>query len=344
MGRFQGLVIIVPAFNEEKSIGAVVTELLKISSVLVVNDCSTDNTSEVAKAAGAIVYDCPVNGGYENALRAGFVEANRRGFDYFITCDADGQHQSKDVVNVASELIDNKYDLVIGEREKTARLAEKVFALYTAARFSINDPLSRLKGYSKKLYSAQGYFSNYNSIGTQLALFAVENKLNFKTVKIEIKDRMHGSPRFGSLLRAIHELLKHLQNIYLGRKVMSKILAIIPARGGSKRIPRKNVKHFLGKPIISYSIDAALKAKIFSEVMVSTDDLEVAELSKSQGASVPFMRSEKNSNDFAGTAEVIDEVLRCYKEKGQEFDYVCCIYPTAIFIDEEILIKAIIQL
>ncbi len=112
-----------------------------------------------------------------------------------------------------------------------------------------------------------------------------------------------------------------------------KILAIIPARGGSKRIPRKNIKDFLGKPIIAYSIEAALNSRLFDEVMVSTDDEEIARVAKKYGASVPFMRSEKNSNDHATTADVIEEVLAGYEEKSIKFDIFCCIYPTAPLID-----------
>jgi pseudaminic acid cytidylyltransferase len=109
------------------------------------------------------------------------------------------------------------------------------------------------------------------------------------------------------------------------------ILAIIPARGGSKRIPKKNIKDFLGKPIISYSIQAAIDAGLFNEIMVSTDDKEIAEISLLYGASVPFYRSESNSNDFATTFDVIEEVTLEYKKNGKEYDYVCCIYPCAPF-------------
>ena len=114
-----------------------------------------------------------------------------------------------------------------------------------------------------------------------------------------------------------------------------KSIAIIPARGGSKRIPKKNIKDFLGRPIIAYSIIAALKSKLFDEVMVSTDDMQIAGISKSLGAKVPFMRSKENSNDYAGTLDVILEVLDKYKENGNIFDYCCCIYPTAPFITPE---------
>lgn len=106
-------------------------------------------------------------------------------------------------------------------------------------------------------------------------------------------------------------------------------LAIIPARGGSKRIPRKNIKDFLGKPIIAYSIEVALKCGLFDEVMVSTDDEEIAEVSKKYGALVPFMRSRKNADDFATTVDVILEVLQKYQEYDRCFEYGCCIYPTA---------------
>lgn len=108
-------------------------------------------------------------------------------------------------------------------------------------------------------------------------------------------------------------------------------IAIIPARGGSKRIPHKNIKPFLGYPIIKYSIEAALKSGIFSEVMVSTDDPEIAEISQSYGAAVPFMRSEKNASDTATTFDVIEEVLIQYEKKGQKFQYGTCLYPTAPF-------------
>ncbi len=109
-------------------------------------------------------------------------------------------------------------------------------------------------------------------------------------------------------------------------------LAIIPARGGSKRIPRKNIRPFCGKPIIGYSIEAALKSGLYSEVMVSTDDDEIAEIARSFGAEVPFMRSDEASNDFAGTAEVLAEVLQQYINKGRRFDFATCIYPTSPFV------------
>lgn len=118
-----------------------------------------------------------------------------------------------------------------------------------------------------------------------------------------------------------------------------KTICIIPARGGSKRIPRKNIKDFLGKPIIAYSIEAALQSGLFDEVMVSTDDQEIAEVAKKYGAKVPFFRSEATANDYAPTKDVIREVLREYKSLGKIFDAICCLYATAPFVTTENLQK-----
>lgn len=114
-----------------------------------------------------------------------------------------------------------------------------------------------------------------------------------------------------------------------------KAIAIITARGGSKRIPRKNIKEFLGKPILCYSIEAALNSGLFEEVMVSTDDEEIASIAKAAGAKVPFMRSEKTANDYATTDDVLLEVLEEYEKRGQKFEYMACIYPTAPFVTGE---------
>jgi N-acylneuraminate cytidylyltransferase len=117
-------------------------------------------------------------------------------------------------------------------------------------------------------------------------------------------------------------------------------IAIIPARGGSKRIPRKNIKDFLGKPIIAYSIEAALESGVFDEVMVSTDDRNIAEIAQKYGAKVPFFRSAETSTDMAMTAPVLIEVLDEYENRGQSFDNVCCLYPCAPFATPERLREA----
>jgi N-acylneuraminate cytidylyltransferase len=116
-----------------------------------------------------------------------------------------------------------------------------------------------------------------------------------------------------------------------------KSLAIIPARGGSKRIPRKNIRPFCGYPILKYPIEIALTATCFDEVMVSTEDGEIAELAKEYGASVPFYRSDLTSSDASSTMDVIKEVIHMYEQIGVFFDYICCLYPTAVFIKPRFL-------
>ena len=117
-------------------------------------------------------------------------------------------------------------------------------------------------------------------------------------------------------------------------------LCIIPARGGSKRIPRKNIKPFMGKPIMAYSIEAAFKSGIFDEVMVSTDDEEIAQIAKQYGASVPFYRSSETANDYATTVDVLLEVIETYKQRGTIFDTICCLYSTAPFVTDNCLKEA----
>lgn len=118
-----------------------------------------------------------------------------------------------------------------------------------------------------------------------------------------------------------------------------KSIAIIPARGGSKRIPRKNIIEFCGKPMISFSIQLAIESGLFDTIMVSTDDDEIAKIATSYGASVPFIRSSVNSDDFATTSDVLLEVLDSYHALGLNFDCACCIYPTAPLIRPESLLR-----
>jgi len=119
-----------------------------------------------------------------------------------------------------------------------------------------------------------------------------------------------------------------------------KAIAIIPARGGSKRIPRKNIKDFFGKPLIAYSIEVAIDSNLFQKVIVTTDDEEIACVAKSYGAEVPFIRPKELSDDFSGTDAVINHAIEYLKNEGEEFDYVCTIYATAPLLEKEYLIKA----
>ena len=137
----------------------------------------------------------------------------------------------------------------------------------------------------------------------------------------------------------------HQETDFLQKKGQyMKRIAIITARGGSKRIPRKNIKEFCGKPILAYSIEAAVQSGMFDTVMVSTDDEEIAGIAKQYGAEVPFYRSADTANDFATTNDVLLEVLEEYEKRGERFDLGVCIYPTAPFVTPEKLQKAVEEL
>ncbi len=120
---------------------------------------------------------------------------------------------------------------------------------------------------------------------------------------------------------------------------MAKCVAIIPARGGSKRIPRKNIKDFFGKPLIAYSIQVALESQLFDKVIVTTDDEEIASIAKQYGADVPFIRPKELSDDFTGTDDVIKHTLKWLKVEGETFDFACTIYATAPLLQSKYLIE-----
>jgi N-acylneuraminate cytidylyltransferase len=125
---------------------------------------------------------------------------------------------------------------------------------------------------------------------------------------------------------------------------VKNIIAIITARGGSKRIPKKNIKEFFGKPMLSYAINACRDSGIFSEIMVSTDSDEIAEVARNNGAEVPFMRSTKTADDYATTFDVVEEVLNNYKKENREYDFLCCVYPCVPFLLGQTLQNAYNQL
>ena len=117
-------------------------------------------------------------------------------------------------------------------------------------------------------------------------------------------------------------------------------IAVITARGGSKRIPKKNIRPFNGRPIIEYSVKAAIESGIFDEIMVSTDSEEIKAIAEAAGATVPFLRSAETSSDTATTADVLREVLENYAAEGNRFSEMCCLYPTAPFITAKKLVNA----
>ncbi|MDC0933411.1 pseudaminic acid cytidylyltransferase [Arcobacteraceae bacterium] len=121
-------------------------------------------------------------------------------------------------------------------------------------------------------------------------------------------------------------------------------IAIIPARGGSKRIPKKNIKKFFGKPLIAYSIENALKSNLFDKVIVSTDDEEIATIAKQHGAEVPFIRPAELSDDFTTTGDVVKHTIEYLEKQGDKYDYVCTIYATAPLLQKEYLVEGFTKL
>lgn len=119
----------------------------------------------------------------------------------------------------------------------------------------------------------------------------------------------------------------------------TKCIAIIPARGGSKRIPKKNIKNFYGKPIIAYSIQVALESKLFEKVIVSTDSKEIAEIAEEYGAQVPFLRPHELSDDFISSGEAVNYTFNKLIENGEHYDYYCILYATAPLLRKEYLLK-----
>ena len=121
-------------------------------------------------------------------------------------------------------------------------------------------------------------------------------------------------------------------------------IAIIPARGGSKRIPRKNIRLFAGRPIIEWPISVALESGLFDQIIVSTDDTEIAEIASAAGASVPFMRPENLSDDYADTKSVVRHAISELKLETEPEVQVCCIYPTSVFVDTQLLSEGLEKL
>jgi glycosyltransferase involved in cell wall biosynthesis len=192
--------IVVPALNEERSIGAVVELCGRYGLAIVVDDGSSDRTATVAREAGATVVSHPANRGYDAALDSGFREAAALGSDLVVTIDADGQHDPE-LIGRFLAMLEADADVVIGVRDKRPRFAEHCFAALTRLLYGIRDPLCGMKGYRMSVYRALGHFDSYGSIGTELALFAARKGYRIAQVPVVVRDRAD-TPRFGRTLRA----------------------------------------------------------------------------------------------------------------------------------------------
>ncbi|MGE4239656.1 glycosyltransferase family 2 protein [Ramlibacter sp.] len=190
--------IVIPAWNESKTISAVVSAASRYGTPIVVDDGSTDATAELAAASGAVVVSHPANRGYDGALNSGFRKAAEIGSEAIITVDADGQHDPT-LIQQFIDALDAGADVVIGVRSRRQRLAEHVFAAYTKMRYGIDDPLCGMKAYRTKVFEALGHFDSYGSIGTELALFAARKRYRVTQLPFQVRERS-GASRFGRII------------------------------------------------------------------------------------------------------------------------------------------------
>jgi glycosyltransferase involved in cell wall biosynthesis len=200
--------IVIPALNEERTVAAVVQAACLQGVCVVVDDGSEDATAQIASAAGALVVRHEVNRGYDAALDSGFRCAAEAGCLVVVTLDADGQHDPS-LVDRFIEAIDAGADVVLGVRSRKARLAESIFSAYTRWRWGIADPLCGFKAYRIEVFQALGHFDSYESIGTELTLFAAHRGLRIAQVPFRVGDR-EGPPRFGRRLSANWRILRAL--------------------------------------------------------------------------------------------------------------------------------------
>ena len=210
------VIAVIPAYNEGKTIRRVVEELLpNVSEVVVVNDCSKDDTKSEAESAGAFVLTHEVNQGYDKTINDGFKEAAKRGASIIMTFDADGEHDAGDVEHILGPIREGKADLVLGQRPESRHWGERIFASYTKIRYGVRDPLCGFKAYKREVYDRVGFFDSVSSIGSELSLRAIRLGYTPAFVPITLHEREAGdSSRFYVLTwRGNIKILKALWRI-----------------------------------------------------------------------------------------------------------------------------------
>lgn len=214
MGRSR-LAIIVPAYNEALTIGLVIESIRGYGDVIMVDDGSKDETREVASAAGAIeiVVHCS-NRGYDAALASGFERAQACGYLFALTFDADGQHNPKEIPAFLSVLLDGS-DMVVGVRGRMQRTAEWIFGMFTRLGYGVTDPLCGLKGYRLASFQDKVPLWSYDSVGTELLIWALKKRKKVTQIPIQISDRVD-RPRFSRGLAANIKILKAMYSGVIG--------------------------------------------------------------------------------------------------------------------------------
>lgn len=200
--------VVIPAFNEAATIGHVVAAASRFGRPIVVDDGSSDDTARRAEDAGAAIVRHSANRGYDGALNSGFARAFDLGCEYVVTVDADGQHDQTTLQPFILAL-ENGADVVVGIRDRRARLAEILFAWVTTARWGIRDPLCGVKAYRIAVWKELGHFDSYQSIGTELSLYAAASGKRIAQLPVKTRDRSD-APRFGRRFAANGRILRAL--------------------------------------------------------------------------------------------------------------------------------------
>jgi glycosyltransferase involved in cell wall biosynthesis len=200
--------IVIPSFNESKTIGLVVANVKLYGTPIVVDDGSSDSTGEAAQTAGACVVRHELNCGYDGALNTGFGRAAELGCDFIISIDADGQHDPAVLGSFVQALVDGA-DVAIGVRDHLPRFSERIFAFTAAALWGIRDPLCGMKGYTTRLFMELGHFDCYDSVGTELVIYAARHKRRITQIPITTR-RRQDAPRFGNSFRSNIRILRSL--------------------------------------------------------------------------------------------------------------------------------------
>lgn len=207
------LVVLIPAYREARTIGPVVQAAAAVAPVIVVDDCSPDDTGAEARKAGAQVHRNARNLGYDGTLNQAFELARAGGFACAVTMDADGEHDPGLLANFAELLCDRQVPLVLGIRPRKQRLAELVMGLYIKARFGVDDILCGMKGYHLDLLNANGRFDNSDSIGTELAINSIRRGARFEQIQVHGTPRAD-APRFDRRLRANLRIFAALWRVF----------------------------------------------------------------------------------------------------------------------------------
>ncbi|EKE14773.1 MAG: Glycosyltransferase [uncultured bacterium] len=207
------IALVIPAYNEESTIENVVNEVSPyIKNIIIVNDCSNDSTEEILKKMPVKIINNQKNFGYTKTLEKGIREAFKLGADYVITYDADGQHQTSDLVKYIAIIKDKKPDLIIGNRSIKNRFMEQIFSIYSKLKYGFSDPLCGMKAYKRSLFEKYGQLENRYSIATEFTFRAIKDGASFFEIPIQTEKRLSKS-RFANSLKGNLLELKAFLNI-----------------------------------------------------------------------------------------------------------------------------------